>query len=868
MGDLPNTSEDVQDMMREKIRNQAQRLRILEQYKVLCESRISELCPLHPLPVKIEHLGTHEEQELVVELSQAKAQIERLQKELFSTKVQVPLGDNYTLPPPSTDLTLAQLRELYSVLYHQHYKVLKENKQLEESLKAEIQLSEEQRTYIEVLKQSIEVNSYSGHEFKDTLKSLEEPQTTSKEEYKSEDFKSEENIQSWEDRQKTDKCLKDAAEALKFAEEEVIRLEDQNKDFEQDLAKYKNQLQSKTQEVDILKENYKKALKDIDQATQLLEKSEKEYKEVKENLENTSKRFEELEVEYKQLENFNENLEKKVQKLSNELETCTKLLETFKKKTENGKGEIDGLKILTSSFEAKIQVLTENLKELEYKHKILTNKYESQEAENKEIRNLNYSYEIKLKMLNESLLAFERNYKNLEKVNEELKQTRKEIKKETDSFQEQLRESQQYNEKLKLECEALKEKNGNLSKKFQDLEIVSGKNSKDFNKKENLFRGEIENLRDQVEKTLSDYEKLQRTSKDTEKLLEKEKTSKIKLSEDLSKLKKDFEDSDSSKNFLLMTQKTQENSFLTLQTENNSLKAQKKELLTQLTGSNQRKIILEEENTALRSLSAHLSSFKSQFDESLRFSSIFCSSFGSVLLNSSCFSSLISDSFKEILQKNNKSFELPLNDWLDSFATEFELLIRNSANTKDNLSFISSQLQSKNLRLQELNDQLTETSEFEQKLRSEIEDCRSEIQKKNLEIEILTSKIQYISTEFEHTKENFIRIKGDYEKMQETANFSSTKILKLKRALDEEFSTRKKLNSELIALQQEKNLLNKVLVRLEKLVTEEDLNVTYEDILKENLNSSMNNRSALISPVSGVKSFSYDFQVRNSMMFE
>jgi len=150
----------------------------------------------------------------------------------------------------------------------------------------------------------------------------------------------------------------------------------------------------------------------------------------------------------------------------------------------------------------------------------------------------------------------------------------------------------------------------------------------------------------------------------------------------------------------------------------------------------------------------------------------------------------------------------------------------------------------------------------------EIEDCRSELQKKTLEIEILTSKIQYISTEFQQTKENYFRIKGDYEKMQETANFASTKILKLKRALDEETSIRNKSNSELIALHQEKNLLNRVLVRLEKLVTEEDLNVTYEDILKENLNSSMNNRSALISPVSGVKSFSYDFQVRNSVMFE
>lgn len=867
MEDLPSNSDDVLNMMREKIRNQAQRLRILEQYKVLCESRITELSPLHPLPIKPEHIGSEPAPDLTLELSQAKSQIERLQKELYSSKSQVPLCENYTLPPPSVELTYPQLRELYSVLYSQHHKILKENKNLEESLKAEILLSEEQRTYIEVLKQSIEANSYSGYEFKETLKSQDEFQTTSKEEFKSDELKSEEINQSWEERQKADKCLKDAAEALQYAEEEVIRLEDLNKDLEEELKQSKELLHSKQQEAEILKENYKKALKDIDQASQLIEKQDRENKESKEKLEKSQEQYEDLEKEYKKQEVFSEDQEKKIRKLNNDLEVFIKSSEKFKTKAENAQEELEGLKVVKSSLEEKIQYLNEGLKELEAKNKTLALKCDGLEVENKEQRSLNNSNEIKQRMMSESLAAIEKNFRNLEKVNEELKQGRKEMRKESEELQQELKESQQEIERFKLECGVLREKSAVQARKIQEMESLSDKNWKDFKYCEESLKAEIANLRDQIELQFNDSEKIKKNLKDCESLLDKEKTQKAKIAEELAKVKKDYEDSDSSKNFLILTQNSQENKILSLETENNSLKSQKKELLSQLTSSNQRKILLEEENSALRSLSSHLTKFKSQYDDCFRHSSIFCSTFGSLLQNSDCFSPLISDHFKELLHSNNKVFETPLNDWLEVLTNEFESILRNFANTKESFSFASSQLQSKQIRLQELSDQLAEKSEFEQKLRLDIEEFRSEVQKKDLEIEILNSKLYYISNEFNHTKENLSRLRGDYEKIQETSNFANTKILKLKRALDEEVQVRKKSGNELIALQQEKNLLNRVLVRLEKLVGEEDLNVTYEDILRENLNASLN-KSAMISPVSGHKSFSYDFHGRNHVMFE
>ena len=45
------------EQLKEKIRSQAQRLNELESYKMLCEKRVIELCPDHPLPVLTSHLG-------------------------------------------------------------------------------------------------------------------------------------------------------------------------------------------------------------------------------------------------------------------------------------------------------------------------------------------------------------------------------------------------------------------------------------------------------------------------------------------------------------------------------------------------------------------------------------------------------------------------------------------------------------------------------------------------------------------------------------------------------------------------------------------------------------------------------------------
>ena len=112
-----------------------QQLKSLENYKNLCEKRIQEIYPDHPLPITESHLGTFNS--YVSDLQVARSKISKLESQLHS-KTFTNFQDLEDLP-----------EQKYSIL-------IREKLQLEESLRAEMLNSEEQRTYIEILKQALE----------------------------------------------------------------------------------------------------------------------------------------------------------------------------------------------------------------------------------------------------------------------------------------------------------------------------------------------------------------------------------------------------------------------------------------------------------------------------------------------------------------------------------------------------------------------------------------------------------------------------------------------------------------------------------------------------------------------------------------
>lgn len=128
-------SSDESDLiyqLGDKIRLQARRLASLEQYKLLCERRIQELCPGHPVPLRQEHLGKEGSDGRL--LHAALQKVARLEQQMAQSSG----ASLRTLSPED-------LRQL-----------LGEKAALEESLRAETFLSEELRAQVEVLKQALE----------------------------------------------------------------------------------------------------------------------------------------------------------------------------------------------------------------------------------------------------------------------------------------------------------------------------------------------------------------------------------------------------------------------------------------------------------------------------------------------------------------------------------------------------------------------------------------------------------------------------------------------------------------------------------------------------------------------------------------
>ena len=868
MEDSTDSTDDILQSMREKIRSQAQRLRLLEQYKALCETRISEIVPDHPIPVLPEHIHQPVHLDLDSELQHARNQIERLQKELYSSKNKgsVPLADNYTLPHPSTELSFAQLKELYTVLYYQHQKLVQDRKSLEDSLKAEIQASEEQRTYIEVLKQSIETNSYSGHDYKSPGKSFDEGQSLSKDERKSCN-----SDKSFEERMKTDNYLREAAEALQFAEEEVMRLEDLNKnqeiEFEKLREKFEENEKKLKQEISVIKENYKRSLVDIDKATGLIKRLESQESDYKTNYEKSEKNFEELDQEYKNLESLHVSLEVKVRNLEEELANSQSSAVMLKSKVSVFEEENSQIRKLNTSLEDKIEDLTDQCKDQESKYQIALNHINSLESSVKDLKNCNFELEIKSKMLTESQTMTEKNFRSLEQTLSALQSQNKDLKSKSSLLKAELKSVKNENSEFNRKINSMVDQILSQKNKISELEQITERKSEELRKLEKVWKNEIDQLRDSLEKLQVENERLGKCSKDLEITADKEKTIRVKLAEELGKSKKDCEELLSMKSSFSLTQKAQEDSLSALVSECSSLKSSKRELLQELSTTNQKLGLSQEENKSFKAQISSLSKFKSAFEEIYRVCSLFCSSFGSTLLTSTSFSPLISKPCKAILQLNSQSITSDLKDLLEAFFSEFESITRLLSATKENFSYQESQLDSKKVRLQEMTDQVNIKNQEIQEIKLELEDLKSEVQKKELKKEIIEAKLDYVSEEFENGKEIIRDLRIDYEKLQKSSNQASAKILKLKRIVEEEAGVRKKADFEILNLQSEKNLLNKVLARLEKLVDKDELNATYENILRENLSSTIA-RSGIVSPSHQARTFSYDLYNRDPIMFE
>ncbi|OMJ90699.1 hypothetical protein SteCoe_6873 [Stentor coeruleus] len=350
---------DLTSHLREKIRQQAGRLRSLEQYRFLCETKILELVPNHPIPIKKEHLGptsqfTSNTAKLNHELSLAQDKIARLESQLSNKSIDQNEPKDY------------------QILLEKYNDLLKDKNDLEESLRAEMQNCEEQKTYIEILKQKIDGKREDFDEMNSDYKNMNLPSSLKlKNDDKKENGRMKGMILDYEnqikrlqnalrgkdsenevlirERSELDSHLRQAAEALQIAEEEVAKLEEeknqlfeyvgQNRDKEKELESELNDLTGYFEE---MKKDFHETLTSLEVYKATQAKQETEIDIYKEELQKTSQIIKENQESY-------ENLKK----LITEKEGLVRILKEEKTNAE----------IRIEKLQSNVEALSESLKE-------------------------------------------------------------------------------------------------------------------------------------------------------------------------------------------------------------------------------------------------------------------------------------------------------------------------------------------------------------------------------------------------------------------------------------------------------------------------------------------------------------------------
>ena len=163
-----NSSEDIDNsqissILQKKIRDQAKRLCSLQEYINLLENRIRQYNPNENFPITKNKLSN------VQSFSDISEKYEQLQKKYNSLYETYALNNkslnnyqsgNFNIEeeefPDVNDIDPEQIFSYYSQIKNQNKQLIQEKNKLLSQLKKEIVTNDEQRNYIEILKQTIE----------------------------------------------------------------------------------------------------------------------------------------------------------------------------------------------------------------------------------------------------------------------------------------------------------------------------------------------------------------------------------------------------------------------------------------------------------------------------------------------------------------------------------------------------------------------------------------------------------------------------------------------------------------------------------------------------------------------------------------
>eukprot|EP01022_Parablepharisma_sp_SALTPOND_P006123 TRINITY_DN1247_c0_g1_i1.p1 TRINITY_DN1247_c0_g1~~TRINITY_DN1247_c0_g1_i1.p1 ORF type:complete len:1815 (+),score=205.72 TRINITY_DN1247_c0_g1_i1:2854-8298(+) len=515
--------EGFLEQLSEKIRIQAQELQDLENYKTLCERRIAELCPEHPLPVQPSHLGktfgtfsfrqpigadakktlNMKEQEL----HYANQRNEKLQLENEKLKHMLMGKSDVGFKGPQ-DL-LVKLSELQ-----------REKQVIEEALRTEMLEGEEQRNYIQILKQALEskIENFGFSEVLNEVRSGKQPADAV------DIFVELMNIKKEADQHRKEKSryeshameleakLSDLDKAVAELDQENQEIKAENERYQEDLKNGLKALEESRETINRLEEE-KNALLDTledlnaknEQLTNSLESSETLKEKLSQEKLDYEKRVEQLGVELKRLE----NVEAELQASRDECDKCKEELEIVKNKAETKEKEVD--EILQ-----KIEKLEHDAKEKEELSKDKT-------------------------VLGSQLAELEKVYKKLVNDHKNLQENYGALEQTLNETQNELDELKTYKDKLETDYQELEQHYNYVSDKLKTHEESAEENKKELSLTRKLKDAEVQEREETIMKLQEDTKNLRNILNTQKEAIENERGAKNKeidlLQEEYRKLK-------------------------------------------------------------------------------------------------------------------------------------------------------------------------------------------------------------------------------------------------------------------------------------------------------------------------------------------
>ena len=401
-------SYNLLTQLKEKLKNQAQKIRNLESYKLLCEERIKDFAPFHPFPISREHIGQNSNSS--IEIVNLRQKVSKLENQLLKSS-----ENNYKSPGDQ------------NILLEKYYTSLKEKDELEESLRNEMRTCEEQRTYIEVLRQTIEINMESFG-----IKGIPVDQFGN---FASVSIALD---QCQKDLQKKTEILKsyeleiqDFRESLEYKENECEELRVLQKKAYKDIEVYYESLSSLQEEIQRLEEEKSSLIEYIETQTSSEQHFNQELAELKSLMMKKENENKNLFKENKKLLEENKTLKQDLENIKNQENNLVKNFKesqqsfiSLKSRVEEKdriitkqNNDLERLADVKAKLVAEVQIYEENLAKIQDELNFTEDKLQNLKNEKDKLEESFFANKLDLQNLQNKFNVIEKNFKNTEAEN-------------------------------------------------------------------------------------------------------------------------------------------------------------------------------------------------------------------------------------------------------------------------------------------------------------------------------------------------------------------------------------------------------------------------------------------------------------------